>query len=219
MLARVSLPLQILHCDFPDDFYFDVENDVWLKITSLNQARVGITSVLSFLAGHIQNIKLKVEDGVDRGRSIATIESGKYFGAIRFNRRVEIEPRILNDDPYGEGWVADLDGIDQVEVERLLKGKPAAERLEDRIRELRVKCFKKLPDDQIVSIGVECSSTLVELNQILNKALPGWVVHVVTDDPFAEIEMIRWTDQTGNELIETQEEGKLTHFLVGKGRK
>ena len=37
-------------------------------------------------------------------------------------------------------------------------------------------------------------------------------------DPFAENEMVRWSDRTGNELIETKNEGNLYHFLVRKRR-
>jgi TusA-related sulfurtransferase len=41
-------------------------------------------------------------------------------------------------------------------------------------------------------------------------------VHVVSDDPFAEIEMVRWSDRSGNELVEAKQEGNLYHFIVEK---
>lgn len=218
--------MEVLYCDFPEDVYFDVEKDVWLKPISNDVARVGITTVLSFLAGHIQKIKLKTENSrVESGQSLATIESGKYFGAIRspvsgkvmrFNCRIESEPRLANDQPYGEGWIVELEGFDQHDLSGLLKGKSAAKKLEARINELKIRCFKKMPDEQLVSVGVECSATLANLSEMLEKAPVGRVVHVVSDDPLAEIEMVRWSDQTGNELLETRVEGKLAHFLVEK---
>ncbi len=218
--------MKVLYCDFPDDVYFDVEKDVWLRPVSEDTARIGITTVLSFLAGHVQKVKLKTENThVETGQSLATIESGKYFGAVRspvgarvvrFNARVESEPRVVNDQPYGEGWIADLEGYDQSALSGLLKGKAAAKKLEARIEELKVKCFKKMPDEQLISVGVECTATLANLREMLEKAPVGRVVHVVSDDPLAELEMVRWSDQTGNELLETREEGKLVHFLVEK---
>ena len=218
--------MEVLYCDFPEDVYFDVENDVWLKPVSNDIARVGITTVLSFLAGHIQKIKLKTENpNVESGQSIATIESGKYFGAIRspangkvnrFNPRIESEPGLVNGQPYGEGWIVELEGFDQRALSGLLKGKSAAKKLEARINELKIRCFKKMPDEELVSVGVECSATLANLSEILEKAPIGRVVHVISDDPLAEMEMVRWSDQTGNELLETREEGKLVHFLVEK---
>ena len=218
--------MEVLYCDFPEDVYFDVENDVWLKPVSNDIARVGITTVLSFLAGHIQKIRLKTENpNVESGQSIATIESGKYFGAIRspvngkvnrFNPRIESEPGLVNGQPYGEGWIVELEGFDQRALSGLLKGKSAAKKLEARINELKIRCFKKMPDEELVSVGVECSATLANLSEMLEKAPIGRVVHVISDDPLAEMEMVRWSDQTGNELLETREEGKLVHFLVEK---
>ncbi|MGI0083859.1 MAG: hypothetical protein ACREBQ_02140, partial [Nitrososphaerales archaeon] len=195
--------MKVLYCDFPDDLYFDVERDVYLGLLPNGRARVGITTVLSFLAGHIQKIKLDTgSQHVESGQKLATIESGKYFGAVRspvsaqvamFNFRVESEPRVVNNDPYGEGWIAELQGFDQGNLSGLLKGKAAAEKLEKRIQELKIRCFKKMPDEQLISVGVECSATLANLSEMLEKAPPGRVVHVVSDDPLAEMEMVRWS--------------------------
>jgi TusA-related sulfurtransferase len=42
------------------------------------------------------------------------------------------------------------------------------------------------------------------------------VIHVVSDDVTADIEMERWSDQTGQAVLESRKEGKLTHFIVKK---
>jgi TusA-related sulfurtransferase len=44
----------------------------------------------------------------------------------------------------------------------------------------------------------------------------GEIVHVVSDDPTADIEMVRWSDETGQEVLESREEGNLMHFIVKK---
>ena len=219
--------MQVQYCEFPDDVYFDVESDVWLKPLPDNSARMGITTILSFLAGHVEKINLKTSLSEARqGQSVATIESGKYFGAIRspvrakihtFNQRVEVAPRLVNDSPYEEGWIAEFEDIDEASLPTsLLRGKVAASSLDARINSLKIKCFKRLPNNQIISVGVECSATLANLNEVLSKAPVGEVVHVVSDDPFAEIEMIRWEDQTKHQLLETRRERNLSHFLVEK---
>ncbi|MDG7000043.1 MAG: glycine cleavage system protein H, partial [Nitrososphaerota archaeon] len=75
--------MQVLNCEFPDDIYYDVENDTWFKVVG-DGGRIGITSALSFLAGRILRIKLKTDlDAVSVGKSLGTIESAVYFGAIR----------------------------------------------------------------------------------------------------------------------------------------
>ncbi|MHB1908471.1 MAG: hypothetical protein ACYCQJ_06320 [Nitrososphaerales archaeon] len=214
----------VQNCEFPDDLYFDVPNDLWLKPLGKEDAKIGITTVLSFVAGRISAVHFKLNlSSVARGQNIATIESGKYFGAIRaplkcrmveFNEKIGKRPRLLNDDPYGEGFVATVRLEES--PENLVIGNLAAKSIDARINELKVHCFKKLPDQELVSIGVECSSTLSNLNDLLQKQEGGTVVHVVSDDQFAEVEMVRWSDQTGNLLLETRDEGNLHHFIVQK---
>ena len=216
--------MQVQNCQFPDDLYFDVTNDVWLKVLGKEDARIGMTTVLSFVAGRITAVHFRPNlSSLERGQSIATIESGKYFGALRsplkcriveFNEKIGKRPRLLNDDPYGEGFVATVRLEES--PENLAKGNLAAKSIDARIHELKIHCFKKLPDQDLVSIGVECSSTLSNLNDLLQKQEGGTVVHVVSDDAFAEIEIARWSDQTDNLLLETRDEGNLHHFIVEK---
>jgi len=65
-------------------------------------------------------------------------------------------------------------------------------------------------------IGTECSAVLVRLNELLATTSVGDVVHLVTDDPTSYVEMVRWTDQTGQELVDWRQEGNLFHFIVRK---
>jgi glycine cleavage system H protein len=86
------------------------------------------------------------------------------------------------------------------------------------IRELRVRCFKAFPDYEMWEIGVECAGVLVRLNDLMGQSSLNEVVHVVSDDPTADIEMVRWSDETGQQLLESRKEGKLMHFIVRKVR-
>lgn len=215
----------VLNCEFPDDLYYDVENDMWFKAVG-DGGRAGITSVLSFLSGRIVRAKLKPDLSlVSVGKSLGTIESAMYFGAVRspvsgtvsqLNVKLEASPRILNDSMYSDGWVAEYSSVDKSSLSRLYFGVAATEKLAARIKELRVNCFKLLPDDQMYSIGTECSTTLANLDELLEKRPAGNVVHLVTDDQTADIELVRWTMKTMNELVEARKEGNLYHFIVRK---
>lgn len=79
-----------------------------------------------------------------------------------------------------------------------------------------VRCFKAYPDYEMWEIGVECAAVLVRLSELIERCAIGEIVHVISDDPTADIEMIRWSDQTGQEVLDTRQEGKLTHFIVKK---
>jgi hypothetical protein len=41
-------------------------------------------------------------------------------------------------------------------------------------------------------------------------------VHVVSDDTSADLEMIRWSEEKGQGLLEFRKEGNLFHFIVKK---
>ncbi|MFQ5951445.1 MAG: sulfurtransferase TusA family protein, partial [Candidatus Geothermarchaeales archaeon] len=85
-----------------------------------------------------------------------------------------------------------------------------------RIGELRVRCFKAYPDYQMFEIGVECAAVLVKLNDLMGTMKVGEVVHLVSDDPTADVEMERWADQTRHPVVDSRTEGNLMHFLVRK---
>jgi len=57
--------------------------------------------------------------------------------------------------------------------------------------ELGVHCFAGFPDYEMYEIGVECSAVLVMLNDFLATSEKGIVVHIVSDDTTADIEMER----------------------------
>ena len=118
-----------------------------------------------------------VEGVVARGRSIATVESMRYTGAVRVpvdaeilerNPAVRERPRLLNDAPYGEGWVARVRPTRPEEVPRYLESAAqVAGRLEERIRTQRIRCWPATPDLELYEIGIECSAVLTMLNEEL----------------------------------------------------
>ena len=88
--------------------------------------------------------------------------------------------------------------------------------LTKQIAALRIRCFAAFPDFEMFEIGLECSAVLAKLNELLTRIEVGAVVHLVTDDPTSPIEMVRWSDQTGQPVIDERKEGNLFHFLVRK---
>jgi TusA-related sulfurtransferase len=67
-------------------------------------------------------------------------------------------------------------------------------------------------------IGVECAATLTKLDQLLTEIQMDEVVHLVSDDPTADLEMIRWSEENGQSLLEMRREDNLYHFIVKKVR-
>lgn len=219
--------MNIEHCEFPDDLLYEGEGLVWVRPPESDDVVVGITSIYAAVAGRLNRVTAKPLGVVyERGAAIGMIESGKYFGPIRapvrgvlgeVNETVLRRPRIMSDAPYGEGWFARLRPTNLEHDEKSLRsGLDAKARLAEQIAALRVRCFAAFPDHEMFEIGIECSAVLTKLNELLTRIEPGDVVHLVTDDPTSPIEMVRWSDQTGQKVVDERKEGTLFHFLVRK---
>lgn len=223
-----SVRMEVAGCPLPEDRLYDLEHDVWWAADPEGgTARLGILGTLSAFAGPIHSLTFRpIEGSVGRGRSVATVESTRFTGAVRVpvdavlvgrNDEVVRRPRLLNDDPYGEGWVARVRAARPEDPGRLLETAPAiAARLEERIRALRIHCWPATPDLELHEIGLECSAVLTKLNEELAARAPGDAILLVTDDPTSPIEMVRWSDQTGHPVLAHRKEGTLHHFLVRK---
>jgi glycine cleavage system H lipoate-binding protein/TusA-related sulfurtransferase len=186
-----------------------------------------VTSLLSAIAGKFTSARIRpVKTRVERGRSLGTLESLKFIGPIPspisgtvsgVNADVIRRPKLLNDSPYEEGWIVKLKPLSlQAEIVSLSRAVEATEVFKKKIAEFHARCFKASPDYEMYEIGTECSAILVRLNELLATVSVGDVVHLVTDDPTSYVEMVRWTDQTGHELVDWRLEGSLFHFIVRK---
>jgi len=217
--------LEIEHCIFPDNLLYDLENLVWVEIDG-EIARIGATSILAGLAGKLTSVRFRPNNSnYERGRSLGMLESVKFVGALRTpltgrllegNSRLLEHPKLLNDSPYDEGWFARVQVSDPEEVANLKAIELLRDEVSRRITELSIRCFKAYPDYEMYELGSECVQVLAHLNDFLPQVTMGEIVHVVSDDPTAYVEMVRWTEQTGNRLVDWREEGKISHFLVEK---
>jgi glycine cleavage system H protein len=108
-------------CNLPDDLYYLVEKHVWAKPMGGGVIRIGITAVASKLSGgKLAALTVKgkaINQEVKQGKSVATVESSKFVGPVpapitgvllRANDKLASDPNLAVADPYGEGWVAEM---------------------------------------------------------------------------------------------------------------
>lgn len=218
--------MEIRGCLLPEDRLYDLEHDVWWS-TDGATARLGLLGTMAAFAGPFVSFSYRpVEGMVGRGRSVATVESARYTGAIRLPVDAEVvernpnlagTPRLLNDAPYGAGWVVRVRPVRPDDIPRFLEtAAQVAGRLDERIQSQRIRCWPATPDLQLFEIGIECSAVLTMLNEELARRPAGTHVLLVTDDPTSPIEMVRWSDQTGHPVLARRDEGALHEFLVRK---
>ena len=159
---------------------------------------------------------------------MGTLESEKFVGpvpspvsgtVIERNQNVISRPKTINDSPYDQGWIVKLipRNFDR-ERNALSSGPDSRVRLAQKIAELHVRCFKAFPDYEMYEIGTECSAVLVRLSDQMKTISLGEVVHLVSDDPTALVELEAWTDRTGQVLVDWRKDGRLFHFIVRKSK-
>ncbi len=87
---------------------------MWVKIED-GKARVGITDYAQKQMREIVFAELpSVEDEVKKGEAFGTLESVKSVSdlispltgkVVEVNEKVTESPEVINEDPYGEGWL------------------------------------------------------------------------------------------------------------------
>lgn len=123
------------HC--PDDLHYHVEQQVWARLDSDGLATVGITALGIQLAGEIYMCRPKtVGSAVEQGRSIAVVELAKSIVSVKsplsgtvvaVNPQLSTRPELVHQDPYGEGWLAQLRPTDfDTERQALVHGEAVA---------------------------------------------------------------------------------------------
>jgi len=218
--------MDVAGCPLPDDRLYDLEHEVWWGPPAEDgTASLGLIAPFTAFAGPFHAFAFRpVEGVVAAGRSVATAESARLTGAVRLpiageivarNAALAARPRLLNDDPYGEGWVVRVRPIDPV-----LPGGPlrtaalVADELAGTIARRRIRCWPRTPDVELSEVGLECSAVLARLNEEVARRSPGECVLLATDDATSPIEMVRWSDQTGYPVLAQRREGTVYLFLV-----
>ena len=114
--------------NIPEELKYTEEHE-WVKIED-NIATIGITD---FAQGELGDIVYLEIDSLDSEISInevfGTVEAVKTVSdlfmpvggkVIEMNSTLEDRPEIVNEDPYGEGWIIKIDISDISEVDNLL---------------------------------------------------------------------------------------------------
>jgi len=217
--------MEIDYCKFPDELLYDSEGFIWLKKEN-DLARIGITSIYSAFAGKVSSVKFKDVRDVEKGKGVCSIESPTHFSIVKVpikgkvvhvNSALLKNPWLINDSPYGDGWLALIDPSQlAVDEKDLFTVQNAQEKFLAQIKQLRIRCFAAFPDHEMFEIGVECAMVLAKLNDLMMKIPAGDVVHIVSDEPTTPLEMRRWAEQSRQKIIEIRKEDKLYHVVVRK---
>jgi len=140
-------------CDIPEDLYYDVERDVWIRFDD-DVAVLGMTDVAQTRCGKIAAISFRdVGRKVSLGKTLATIESAKWVGPFPAPFSCEIvevndvgfskDILLANKEPYTTGWLVKVKPTNlENERSNLTTGNEAVEKYKERIKELKINCLR-----------------------------------------------------------------------------
>ena len=113
---------------YPDDLKYTAEHE-WVRVSGEGDEavlRLGITSYAQDALGDIVYVTLPtVGADVEAGQAFGEVESTKSVSDIyspvsgvvtAANDALDTSPELLNQDPYGDGWIVEVRPSDGVEA-------------------------------------------------------------------------------------------------------
>jgi glycine cleavage system H protein len=124
----------------PENLRYTREHE-WVDVTAEGRVRFGITDHAQEALGDIVFVTLPaVGSTLAAGEPCGEVESTKSVSdiyapvsgtVVARNDAVETSPETLNSDPYGDGWLAEVDPADVAAVDALLDAAGYVAFLED----------------------------------------------------------------------------------------
>jgi len=124
----------------PEDLKY-TENDEWIRVSG-NTARIGLTDYAQDHLSDLVFVELPdVGDTVTKGEAFAAVESVKaasdvYAPAsgkvVAVNSALDDAPETINSDPFGEGWIVEIELSKPADVDDLMDAAAYAKHCADR---------------------------------------------------------------------------------------
>lgn len=114
--------------NFPDNLKYTQDHE-WLRI----EGKAGIIGITDHAQGELGDVVfIDIPDDLEsvvKGESFGTIEAVKTVADINapvsgkvleINKNLNSNPEVVNNDPYGEGWILKIEISDLSETDELL---------------------------------------------------------------------------------------------------
>jgi glycine cleavage system H protein len=113
---------------YPDDLRYTPQHE-WVRSEG-GRVRVGITAYAQDALGDIVYVSLpEAGSMIDAGSAVGEVESTKSVSdlfapisgrIVERNEALEATPELVNSDPYGQGWMFEVEPEDPAAVDSLL---------------------------------------------------------------------------------------------------
>jgi glycine cleavage system H protein len=132
------------------DRAYDGTGHFWVSRVGPDRARIGMDALGVETTGTIAQLAfLPVGDHLKRGEAFGSLEAAKFVGPLTSplsgtvsatNEAVVADPSLVERDPYGAGWLIELDLADPIELADLVSGsQPIKVWFEAEVEDYRMK--------------------------------------------------------------------------------
>jgi glycine cleavage system H protein len=104
--------------DVDTGLFYDAKEHFWVKISG-NNARIGMSPLIQETSGAFVAVQLNSpKNELSKGEAFGSIEAEKHVGPLKMplsgkvlqvNNEVIENPRLINYDPYGNGWIMEME--------------------------------------------------------------------------------------------------------------
>ena len=117
--------------NFPGDIRYTSEHE-WIRVEG-DEAYVGITDYAQSELGEIVFVDVPtLGETIGQGEVFGSIEAVKTVSdlnmpvtgeVLEINGALDAQPELVNNDPYGEGWIIRISVKDAAELDKLMDAK------------------------------------------------------------------------------------------------
>ena len=103
--------------EIPNDLLYTIEHE-WVRLKN-NRATVGVTDFAQGQLGDVVFVELPVEGTeLEKESAFGVVESVKTVSdiyapvtgkVVAVNKNLESQPELVNSDPYGQGWMIEIE--------------------------------------------------------------------------------------------------------------
>lgn len=114
---------------YPEDLKYTREHE-WIRDNGDQTATIGITDFAQSELGDVVFVEFKeIGSEIAKDDSFGTVEAVKTVSELYapisgeildINEKLEDEPELVNDDPYGQGWMIKIKFEDAGQLESLM---------------------------------------------------------------------------------------------------
>lgn len=114
---------------YPEDLKYTKEHE-WIRDNGDGTATVGVTDFAQSELGDIVFVEIEPEGfEFEQDEVFGTVEAVKTVSELfapvageilEINEQLEMEPELVNDDPYGDGWMVKITMSDESQLNDLM---------------------------------------------------------------------------------------------------